>query len=185
MQYRHNYTGQFVMVGCKHLCCAHLKGVLYFGRSSRVPDSAVNIYIPPTLHVSWQEHRSSSFFPLTSQCSQRTKKTVSLLQRAIKNRHKHPHTHTAHKTKNNFLVLSFSFCVDDHMLSWRPQGRLHGCRRNESVKREYRKFVAVEAGSHLSFKCSEGVSVGRGCPLLRVLFEISIRTHKFERLHVD
>lgn len=109
---------------------------------------------------------------------------MSLLQRAIKNRHKHPHTHTAHKTKNNFLVLSFSFCVDDHMLSWPPQGRLPGCRRNESVKREYRKFVAIEAGSHLSFKCSEGVSVGRGCPLLRVLFEISIRTHKFERLHV-
>lgn len=117
LQYRHNYTGQFVMVGCKHLCCAHLKGVLYFGRSSRVPDSAVNIYIPPTLHVSWQEHRSSSFFPLTSQCSQRTKKTVSPLQRAIKNRHKHPHWHTAHKTKNNFLVLSFSFCVDDQMSS--------------------------------------------------------------------
>lgn len=117
VQYRHNYTGQFVMVGCKHLCCAHLKGVLYFGRSSRVPDSAVNIYIPPTLHVSWQEHRSSSFFPLTSQCSQRTKKTVRPLQTAIKNRHKHPHWHTAHKTKNNFLVLSFSFCVDDQMSS--------------------------------------------------------------------
>ena len=81
---------------------------------------------------------------------------MSPLQRAIKNRHKHPHAHTAHKTKKNFLVLSFSFCVDDHMLSWRPQGRLHACRRNQSVKREYRKFVAIAVSyTHLTLPTSD------------------------------
>ena len=110
VQYRHNYTGQFIMVCCKHLYCAHLKGVPYFGRSSRVPDSAMNIYIY-LLHCTFLDKNIDlpHFFPLLRSVVRGRRKPWARFKGQLKtDTNTHTDTpHTKQKIISWYCLLAF------------------------------------------------------------------------------